>query len=91
MPYKFWLTTELKFLRDNIKTTPPSQIAKHLNRTEGSIIQKAYEVGTQPTQPHRPWSQEDIQLAQTLPIQEAVAKTGRTHHAVRMKLARLRA
>lgn len=91
MSYKFWLTTEIKFLRSNIKTLPISEIAKHLNRTEEGVIRKAYELGIQPTQPMKRWSPEDLRLVQTLPPEEASVKTGRSLQSIRMKLSRLKA
>lgn len=91
MSYKFWLTTEVKFLRSNIKTMPPPKIAEHLGRTELSVVSKAYELGIQPTQPMRRWSPEDLKLVQTLPPEEAAAQTGRSLQSIRMKLSRLKA
>ena len=91
MPYKFWLTTEIKFLRSNIKTMPPSQIAQLLGRTELGVISKAYELGIQPTQPMKRWSPEDLQLVQTLPPEEVAAQTGRSLQSIRMKPSRLKA
>ncbi len=91
MPYKFWLTAEIKFLRKNIKTMPLPELAKHLNRTEEGVIRKAYELGIQPTQPMNRWSAEDLYIAQTLPPEEAAAQTGRTLQSIRMKLSRLKA
>lgn len=91
MPYKFWLTTEIKFLRKNIKTMPLPELAKHLNRTEEGVIRKAYELGIQPTQPMRRWSAEDLKLVQTLHPEEVAAKTGRSLQSIRMKISRLKA
>lgn len=90
MSYKFWLTTDVKFLRSNIKTMPPSQIAEHLGRTKLSVVSKAYELGIQPNKPMRRWSPEDLQLVQTLPPDEAAAKTGRSLQSILMKLSRLK-
>ncbi len=60
MTYKFWLTSELKFLHQFIKTMPLSQIAKSLQRTEASVLRKAYELGIQPAQPVKRWSPAEI-------------------------------
>jgi len=91
MSYKFWITSELKFLHQFIKTMPLPQIAKSLQRTEASVLRKAYELGIQPAQPVKRWSPAEIEIVLTLPQKEAAARTGRTPSSIRTKLRRLRA
>ena len=58
-----WTKDDIKYLIDNYGRIPISEIAKHLNRTEGAIMTKSYKLNI--TNPNV-WTDEDIELLKEL-------------------------
>lgn len=83
---KDWTLEESEYVRQNLKVLSVNEMARHLNRTYGSVVRKIYRMNPKPRMPKDLYSQ----VTKWLPLDELTGvikdmERNNTEYVVRQK------